>query len=348
MSLKTSFLLLVRADASPAIGSGHVMRCLALAKAWQNTGGRVSWLIAESIPFIDERLVGEGIDRRSVDVEPGTAVDAAQTVAAARAANPAWVVVDGYRFRPDYVRQLKSAGLRVLFIDDDGRFDSYASDVVLNQNVSANREMYEKREPYTRLLLGSEYVLLRPEFLAEPRARDVRAIGKSVLVTMGGSDPEDVTRMVLLAMKQVRSDFEARVVIGGGNLRQNELQTLVRELNLNVKLERSPKNMAPLMRWSDVAVSGAGGTCWELAYMGVPSIVIALSSDQRAIAEGLAKSDIAASLGWHANLSEERISEAILRLLNDPKRRAAMSERGMKLVDGQGAARVVKFLQDSL
>jgi spore coat polysaccharide biosynthesis predicted glycosyltransferase SpsG len=82
--------------------------------------------------------------------------------------------------------------------------------------------------------------------------------------------------------------------------------------------------------------------------MGVPSIVIALSSDQREIAKGLAKNDIVASLGWHADLSEERIAEAILSLLNDQKRRAAMCERGMKLVDGQGAARVVKFLRDSL
>src|ERR1700722_13563948 len=226
MSLRTPPLLLVRADASSAIGSGHVMRCLALAKAWQNTGGRVSWLIAESIPFIDERLVGEGIHRSSVEVAPGTAVDAAQTVAAARGANPAWVVVDGYRFRPDYVRQLKSAGLHVLFFDDDGRFDSYASDVVLNQNVLANREMYEKREPYTRLLLGSEYVLLRPEFLAEPRARAHPATVRKVLVTMGGSDSENVTRKVLLALLRLEAGIEARIVTGSGNPWQEELQIL--------------------------------------------------------------------------------------------------------------------------
>ena len=348
ISVKTSPLLLVRADASPAIGSGHVMRCLALAKAWQNVGGRVSWLMAENIASLDERLVDEGMDRRSLAAEPGTARDAAQTVAVARGTNPAWVVVDGYRFQPAYIRELESAGLRVLFMDDDGRFDSYVSDVVLNQNVSARPEMYEKRESFTRLLLGSEYVLLRPEFLAEPPVRDIRAIGKNLLVTMGGSDPQDVTRIVLLAMKQVESTFEAKVVIGGGNLRQNELETLVVELNPNVKLERSPKDMAPLMRWADVAISGAGGTCWELAYMGVPSIVIALSADQRGIAEGLAMRDIVVNLGWHATLTEERICDALLSLSNDHRRRSAMSERGRNLIDGRGAARVVEFLQNSL
>jgi len=136
--------------------------------------------------------------------------------------------------------------------------------------------------------------------------------------------------------------------VGGGNPRESELQVLAGQLNLPVQIECRPENMAPLMRWADVAVSAAGSTCWELAYMGVPSIVIALSSEQRGIAEGLSQAEIAVSLGWHANLSEERIADALRSLLTDQRRRLAMSERGRKLVDGRGAARVVQILQNSL
>jgi len=344
--------MLVRADASPAIGSGHVMRCLALAKAWQSTGGSVAYLMAESIPALEERL-GREFALKKISATPGSVSDAEQTVAEARRGNAAWVVVDGYRFDPDYIRKLKiagkiaekRAGLRVLFLDDDGRFDFYAADVVLNQNISAAPEMYGKREAFTRLLLGSDYILLRPEFLAEPQAHEQPAIGRKVLVTMGGSDSENVTGKVLLALSQVKADFEARVVIGGGNSRHEELQSLAERLSGRVQIERSPANMAPLMQWADVAISGAGGTCWELAYLGLPSIVIALSRDQQGIAKGLEEREIAVSLGWHANLSEERISDALNHLLVDRGRRVAMSERGRRLVDGRGAARVVKFLQ---
>jgi UDP-2,4-diacetamido-2,4,6-trideoxy-beta-L-altropyranose hydrolase len=339
--------LLLRTDASTAIGTGHVMRCLALSKAWQETGGEVCCLMAESIPPLEERLAREGVTVTRIASAPGSAGDAEQTVVEARRLAATWVVADGYRFEPNYIRKLKAAGLRVLFLDDDGRFDFYPADVVLNQNISASSAMYAKREPLTRLLLGSEYVLLRPEFLAEPRARAHPATVRKVLVTMGGSDSENVTRKVLLALLRLEAGIEARIVTGSGNPWQEELQILA-DQRAGFQLERSPANMAPLMRWADIAISGAGGTCWELAFLGLPAIIIALSRDQQAIARGLAENEVAVSLGWHANLSQEGISEALLSLLSDPGRRCSMSERGLSLIDGRGAERVVAFLQNSL
>ena len=337
--------ILIRADASAEIGAGHVMRCLALAKAWQSTGGSATYLMAECFPAIEERLVREGVTVSRITAAPATPADAQQTAAEATRVNASWLVVDGYRFAPDYLRRLKAAGLRILFLDDDGRFDFYPADVVLNQNISADRKMYEKRDRLTRLLLGPEYVLLRPEFLAETKAREHPAIARKVLVTMGGSDPDNVTGKVLAALTSLGSDIEGRVVVGSGNPWHADLQALTERLVPKVKLARSPENMAPLMRWADVAISGAGSTYWELAHMGLPAIVIAYSADQEDIAKILAERENAISLGWHANLSEEQVSDALLRLLNDYERRCAMSERGRKLVDGQGAARVVKFLQ---
>lgn len=289
----------------------------------------------------------EGITVTLTAVVPGTLCDADKTVTEARLLGAAWVVADGYRFAPDYICKLKAAGLRVLFLDDDGRFDFYAADVVLNQNISANSAMYDKREPFTRLLLGSEYVLLRPEFLAEPRNREYPPMVRKVLVTMGGSDSENVTRKVLLALLKTDANFEARIVVGSGNPWQDELQVLAAQ-RVGFQLEKSPENMAPLMRWADVAISGAGSTCWELAYLGLPAIVITLSRDQGEIARGLVENEVAVGVGRHASLSEARISEALLSLLSDSGRRRAMSERGRKLVDGGGAGRVAMFLRNSL
>lgn len=343
----TAGTLIIRADASAAIGTGHVMRCLALAKAWQISGGRVCYLMAETIPALDERLADENVRRERLAVEPGTPEDAEQTTAWARRLGASWVVVDGYRFGPSYIRQLKLSGRRVLALDDDARFDFYGADVVLNQNIDASSESY-KREVSTHLLLGAKYILLRPEFLADPRGREITRVARKLLVTMGGSDSENVTLKVVHALPRLGDDFEATVVVGGGSPHYESLQALAERLPVQVRLERSPANMARLMRWADVAVSAAGGTCWELAFLGVPMILIVASRDQEANASAIAKTGAVLSLGWHAKLSEHHISDAIKSVMDSVDGRRTMCERGQKLVDGQGPARVVEFLLSSL
>jgi UDP-2,4-diacetamido-2,4,6-trideoxy-beta-L-altropyranose hydrolase len=337
--------ILIRADASTAIGSGHVMRCLALAKAWQNKGGRVSYLTAETIAALDERFLKEKIQHEQISVQPGSLEDAEQTVAWARRLQSQWVVVDGYRFKPDYIRAVKMAGVRVLMLDDDARFDFYEADVVLNQNIDASVESY-KRAASTHLLLGANYVLLRPEFLVERPRSEIAGVARKFLVTLGGSDSENVTAKVVRALPPLGNDFEASVVVGGGSPHYESLQALVKTLPLKVRLERSPANMAPIMRWADVAIAAAGGTCWELAFLGVPMILITLSRDQERNAAAISKTGAALSLGWHANLSEREIGDVIRSLMNSADRRRGMSESGQALVDGQGAARVVEFLQN--
>ncbi len=336
--------ILFRADASSAIGSGHVMRCLALAKAWQNAGGGACFLTAERIGALDERFVQEDVRHERIAIRPGTPEDAEQTVAWARRLGASWIVVDGYRFRPDYIHQLKISGARVLAMDDDARFDFYEADVVLNQNIDARAERY-RHEASTHLLLGAKYILLRPEFLAEQPRGEIARVARRLLVTMGGSDPEDVASTVVRALARLGDDFEVTVVAGGGNPHYESLQELVKRLPGKAQLERSSANMAAIMRWADVAISAAGGTCWELAYLGVSMILITVSRDQEENASAISKTGAALSLGWHANLSEDDILGAIKKVMNDPEGRSAMSKSGQALVDGKGAARVVEFLQ---
>src|ERR1022692_1556760 len=126
-------VLLIRADASVAIGTGHVMRCLALAQAWQDAGGPVTFVMAESTPAIEERLRSEGVGLIRIEGVPGSDFDSEQLLAVARTRGPSWVVVDGYEFGEGYQRALKNGRLKVVLIDDNGRSGTYAADVVLNQ-----------------------------------------------------------------------------------------------------------------------------------------------------------------------------------------------------------------------
>src|SRR3972149_1170685 len=146
--------LLVRVDASPEIGLGHGMRCLALAQGWKDAGGDVCFALAESLPAFEQRLKRERFEIVPLPVRPGTAEDASRTAAVARERQAPWVVVDGYRFGPAYQRTVKESGTRLLIFDDHGHAGDYSADLVLNQNISARPETYSRRASPTRPLLG--------------------------------------------------------------------------------------------------------------------------------------------------------------------------------------------------
>ncbi|WP_084568720.1 UDP-2,4-diacetamido-2,4,6-trideoxy-beta-L-altropyranose hydrolase [Chloroflexus sp. Y-396-1] len=340
--------LLIRTDASVQIGTGHLMRCLALAQAWQDAGGQAVFLMAIKAPALESRLQSEGMEIVHLSVQSGSIDDAIQTSYYAHQVGADWIVVDGYHFGTDYQRIIKNQKCRLLLIDDLGSFEYCYADLILNQNVYAHEELYRNREPYTQLLLGTRYALLRREFLKwRGWKREIPDVARKVLVTMGGSDPDNVTLKVIQALQQVDLDgLEAIVVVGGSNPHYEELQSAVQDARSSIRLESNVTNMPELMAWADVAISGGGSTSWELAFMGVPTLTLILASNQRSIAEHLDTMGVVVNLGWYIDVSSMKMAQILTQLLRDPKTRAKMSQCGRQLVDGEGAARVLMDIRD--
>ena len=116
-------------------------------------------------------------------------------------------------------------------------------------------------------------------------------------------------------------------------------------LPLKVRLLGDPHDIPGLMAWADVAISGAGSTCWELAFMGLPAAVLVLADNQRGIAAGLAEYGTAINLGEAAEATDAQIADALCSLLGDRGLRARMSRKGKGLIDGRGAERVAEHLR---
>jgi RimJ/RimL family protein N-acetyltransferase len=197
------------------------------------------------------------------------------------------------------------------------------------------------------LLLGERYLLLRREFLAErTQAREIPAIARRVLVTLGGSDSENVTATVIQALQHVKIDrLEATVVVGGSNPHLARLREVIKESHIPIHLEHNVANVAPLMQWADIAVSAAGSTVWELAYMGLPSLLVVTAENQRPIAEGLESLRATHNLGWRRDLTIYDITRRLSALAVSAELRRLMSERGSAMIDGHGADRVVMALR---
>jgi UDP-2,4-diacetamido-2,4,6-trideoxy-beta-L-altropyranose hydrolase len=334
--------LVIRADASIAGGTGHVMRCLALAQACKARGWEVGFVLAQSTSNLDSRFLEAGIPVSRADVTPGSSADATRTIEAARAAKASWIVADGYKFDSAWQREIKAADLRLLLLDDYGHADHYYADLVLNQNLHASERAYANREAYTRLLLGPRFVLLRDEFVKHRKLeRKISDRARKILVTLGGSDPHNVSRDVLETLARMR-DLEITVVVGGSNPHLQTLRRLVTELpEAAISIAVDTYDMPELMDWADVAIAAGGTTSWELAFSGLPSMVLTLADNQEAISAALDRAGLAINIGrWNVE-ANARLARTLPQLLSDSRRRERMSHAGRQLVDGLGARRVL-------
>lgn len=340
--------LLVRADAGAGMGAGHVMRCLALAHEWRARGGDVRFL-GRMGDALAARIAGDGYALTPLDVEPfgdgdvQRTLDALAALGSERGGTP-WCVLDGYGFEPRHQEAVRAAGNRLLVVDDRAHLSRYTADVILNHNPDA------PERPYThdgaRTLLGLRYALLRPEFAAAGRSADSgqqpppRAL--RVLVTMGGADDGNMCALALGALSRVAgAPLEVTVVAGSANPRLEALREAAAGLQHAVTVAAHVDDMAGLMRRTDLAVTAAGGTCWELSRMGVPMVLVVTADNQVGVAAGVEAAGAGVLAGTAGEIDPGALGAMVASIAADAPLREAMSRSGRRLVDGRGPERVV-------
>lgn len=337
--------LLIRADATTEMGTGHIMRCLALAQGWQAEGNQAIFLSHCESRALRRRVEATGVNFISLDKVHPSPRDLQETLALVNQLQAEWLVVDGYHFDPDYHHAVQKTGCRLLVIDDTAHLPEYHADILLNQNINAEHLTYVC-DRNTKMLLGAQYTLLRAEFLAwRDRRREIPRVARKLLVTLGGSDSDNVTLKVIQALQHTDiSGLETRIIGGSANPHLEMLNHTVQRSDGNFQLLTDVSDMPMQMAWADMAVTAGGTTCGELAFMGVPSVLLVLAENQRANAEALGGNGAAMNLGGQGNVAPEQISRAVTQLADSLEMRSAMARRGQELVDGYGIERALMCL----
>ncbi len=336
-----------RTDASTNIGTGHFMRCLALAQAMVDKDIKPFFVIREKSPTLEKNLKLEKIKVFHLKTQPGSTKDAIETVKLAQNIKADWIIVDGYHFRAKYQKVIKAAGLKLLFIDDYGHSDGYYADIVLNQNIYANKDLYSKKKLYTKLLLGTKYVLLRKEFQKWKNWKQkIKSNAKNIFITLGGSDQANATLKIIQALQFIKlKNLEVIVAIGSCNPHYKELKLAIKDSNIPIELKKDVTNMPELMAWADLGILGGGTTLWEAAFMGLPSLVLCLAKNQEENTRELARRGIIVSLDRYGNLDSCKLADVITRLILNSHKRKQMCTSGKRLVDDLGPERILTFLK---
>ena len=309
-----------RTDASRQIGSGHVMRCLALAAELKSRGAQITF-VCRALPEHYASLIAQA-GHSLVDGE-----------AVPRDSAPwDWLVVDHYALDARWEREQRSLARKILVIDDlDRRHDC---DVLLNQNLVRDAaDRYAGRVPAgCELLLGPRFALLRPEFaLMREAAVEPRAASR-VLVMFGGADPADLTSRCVNLLAKI--GFAGHVDVVAGPLYQPS-----RDLR-SVTLHRAPSNMAQLMVQADFAIASPGVSSLERCVVGLPTVAIAFAENQEAPAEALAAAGAHWYAGPAASVSDDYLAAVLRHALEDANARTAMRSAALAVCDGRGAKRV--------
>jgi UDP-2,4-diacetamido-2,4,6-trideoxy-beta-L-altropyranose hydrolase len=343
MTMGPAPTLVLRADGGPRIGGGHVMRCLALAQAWSETSGRAVFCAASLAPSLKQRLVDEGFGAVTVEAAPGSAADAEATVAVARSLGAGIVVVDGYDFPTAFHGALRAAGMRTAMIDDIGS-SGVRADIVINHHRHAAPALYPAPVDETRLLLGTDYALLRREFRQwQGAARAFPKQARQILVTLGSADPQDVTSEIVARLGPVLpAETDVAILVGGSNPHADVIAAAAKSLPKCRLLQDPGEAMPRLMAAADLAVCAGGGTMLELAHMGVPFIPVIIADNQRAPTSALRGDGYPV---MEAAAVARDLPAAASALAADAGRREALSRRGCQLVDGRGAERVCAALR---
>lgn len=361
-----------RVDASMQIGSGHVMRCLTLAEALRANGAQCLFISRAHSGNLLELIRERGFAVTALPVErPLTTTntqvaserfkepvhaswlggdwqtDAEQTRAILETLHPDWLVADHYALDQRWEAALRPHYQKLLVIDDLADRPHHC-DLLLDQNLGRLPNDYFNLVPtHCKVLTGTQYALLRPEFAAlraYSLQRRQQPLLKQVLITMGGVDQPNATGQVLQALKgcTLPQDCRISVIMGLQAPWLQQVGAQAQAMPWPTEVLVNVRDMARRMADSDLAIGAAGSTSWERCCLGLPTLMVVLADNQRAIAEALQGAGAAKTLDIASAVP--MTCEVLSALVANPRALRDMSIAAARIIDGVGTASLASQL----
>ena len=309
-----------RVDASVAIGSGHVMRCLTLANALTEKGMVCLFICREHEGNLISKILDEGykVQRLTNDYSEknqmvgdnfyngwlgaGQLDDASESIEIIKGSRCEWLTVDHYGLDIIWESKLRDHCNKLMVVDDLAN-RSHLCNLLLDQNLGRDFEDYSNLVPdYCSVLLGPMYALVREEFSAlreRSLSRREKYKLKNILITMGGIDKINATGRVLDALTacMLPDDCVITIVMGQEAVWLSQIQIAAENSSLNTRIVINANNMGELMLQADLCIGAAGSTSWERCAMGLPSILFCVADNQKTGLDALSKTGAVLSMG---------------------------------------------------
>ena len=335
--------VLIRADGNERIGSGHIMRTKSIAAELKGLGAKVLYALADER---GKRLINN--EFQSVVLSSNyecldDEIDALSSVVKEQEIK--LILLDSYFVTPKYFKELKKLA-KVAYIDDLDAF-AYECEALISYGAFFDKNEYKARQNLAKKhFLGSKFAPLRTQFRNSQKSSK-NTQKKQVLLTTGNTDLLGIMPRLLEAFLSDESlkNLEFLAISGAFNEHENQLLALSAK-HKNIKVLKSPENMAQIMAEADFVLSAGGSTLYELASLAKAVICFSIAANQNNIKSwadtgamlyaGDAKADSHSVVAKSLNLLKS--------LLNDEYLAKTLGQKAHFFVDGKGAIRLAKEL----
>ncbi|HOJ77862.1 MAG TPA: UDP-2,4-diacetamido-2,4,6-trideoxy-beta-L-altropyranose hydrolase [Bacillota bacterium] len=328
--------VLIRADASVQIGTGHIMRTLVMAQRLSSLGRQV-FFICSDLPgnlatYIEQKgfrvFLLPPFEHWMQDAEATK-----QVILKNFKEESLLLVVDHYGLDFKWEQYLRPYVAQIMVIDDLAN-RVHDCDRLLDQNFYLNlNERYQGLvPPECQMLLGPKHALLRPEFYRVKETLQRRdGIVRRILVFFGGSDPTNETMKTLEAIAMLQPlEIAVDLVVGASNPNQTAIKDVSSRFD-NLVFHCQVENMAELIGRSDLAIGAGGTTALERCFLGLPAIVVTVAANQVETVTALASAGALINLGWWQQVTATKVAQALTDLICKPEQLLSMSAIGLSL-----------------
>ncbi|MBU8881197.1 UDP-2,4-diacetamido-2,4,6-trideoxy-beta-L-altropyranose hydrolase [Bacillus sp. FJAT-29790] len=329
--------IIIRADASIDIGTGHIMRCLTLANFLKEKGAEVKFICTEVQGDLVNHIRHGGYEVYTFPECRDILSDAENTINILQDLKVDLLIVDHYQIDSVWERILKeSFGHMKIMVIDDLANRQHHCDLLLDQNYFKdfeNRYDHLVSKECTKLL-GPRKILLRPEFYHVSKKEDNNHSIQDILVFYGGSDPTNETLKVLDALDAIDlSSITIHVVVGSSNSNKERIKNICADKNINFYVQIN--YLAQLMAKADLSLGAGGVTMWERCFLGLPSIVTVVADNQKESTEAAADYGAVWNLGWHESVNVSDLVDIIERAIEHPEELKDMSIKAKQLMQSE-------------
>ncbi|KUO78108.1 MAG: hypothetical protein APF81_06855 [Desulfosporosinus sp. BRH_c37] len=358
-------LIIIRADASQSIGSGHIMRCLTLAERLRVQGAEVSFVCRNLLGNLSEYIRRQGFEVHllprdeacdlalkrpgQVWLEPTWKSDAEQTMGVLKRYRRTidWLIVDHYGIDHHWQSRLRGGVGQIMVIDDLAN-RHHDCDVLLDQNYYHNAvDRYHGLIPKDcALFLGPYYLLLREEFYRARKDIRIRTGEVSnILVFYGGADTTNETDKCITGLSDyISSKLEINVVTGQSNSNKARIKDFCSSRQ-NMYYHCQVLNISELMNKADLAFGAGGFTTWERCFLGLPSIVTVTAENQMETTKAVSDLGAIWNLGWYEEVNTATLFKALEKFLIEPSKLVDMQKRARNVVGARASSGMEQLVE---